>query len=285
MKRFNVFLLLVSLCIIPALAELQNDVIIMRDGTQIACLISEMSDSIVKYQRTDRPATILYTTPIKKIAKIVYQNGAVDNFEAHTTSVYEVGNEVEVEQVEMMVDGTNVARNNQQPAETENVRTQQRSTAVAYSPEHEPVQSVVIVKSTETSSANASPYVMRSGNNYYYNGLMMSGRVFNNGAYSNFLRQNCLPAYEKFRHGTVVAAVGWGLFIGGLIVDVGFTWWAPYATIVSLPCEIASIPMLIVGYCQMHKSAEIFNMTSSRRQSCYWSINSTTNGIGLAFNF
>lgn len=49
-----------------------------------------------------------------------------------------------------------------------------------------------------------------------------------------------------------------------------------------------SIPLAIIGYTKMHKSADIFNKQCASqvsRQQSYWSINTNSYGIGVAFNF
>lgn len=262
MKKI-ISILLALVCSTMCFAQSENDVIITLDNTQIPCLIAEISDSIVKYQRLDRPAAIQYTMNTNKIAKIVYRDGTVDNYETPT---------IVTQQLEESATAISQLQSQSQPITTTSTKADETT-------------SVVIVKKAEKAPLSEAHYITRSGNDYIYNGQYMKGRVFNHSLYADFLKNNCTPAYAKFNTGSIVAAWGWGFFIGGLIVDLGFSWWLPYSGYVALPFEIASIPMLIVGYCQMHKSAEIFNMQCSRNQSCYWSINSSKDGIGLAFNF
>lgn len=139
----------------------------------------------------------------------------------------------------------------------------------------------VFVETTTTAkqSHNAS-YLIRTGNSYHYNGIEMRGDV-----YANFLKNNCTEAYTKYQKGRTVSTVGWILLGVGVGLDLGFAWWAPYTGYIGLACEIACIPTLIVGYGQMHSSAEIFNVSCGRSSMASWSVTASGNGIGVALNF
>lgn len=134
--------------------------------------------------------------------------------------------------------------------------------------------------SVSNSTITQNPYVLRTGNRYYYNGEEMRGEV-----YANFLKNNCSDAYKLYQHGKSVSTVGWILLGVGVGLDIGFAWWLPYSGYIGLACEIACIPTLIVGYTQMHRSAEIYNTACIVNSQAYWSINASQNGIGIALNF
>ena len=138
---------------------------------------------------------------------------------------------------------------------------------------------VVEMTTTAKQSHNAS-YLIRTGNRYHYNGIEMRGDV-----YANFLKNNCTEAYTKYQKGRTVSTVGWILLGVGVGLDLGFAWWAPYTGYIGLACEIACIPTLIVGYGQMHSSAEIFNVSCGRSSMASWSVTASGNGIGVALNF
>lgn len=133
-----------------------------------------------------------------------------------------------------------------------------------------------IVKQNESNS----PFIYRTGNKYTYNGLTMKGDM-----YADFLKNNCMEAYKQYEHGHKVAIAGWVLLGVGVGLDIGFSWWLPYSGYIGLACEIACIPTLIVGYTQMHRSADLFNSTCIGNSQAYWSVTASKNGIGLAFNF
>lgn len=143
----------------------------------------------------------------------------------------------------------------------------------------ETTHDIVETTSTSKQSHNVS-YLIRTGNRYHYNGMEMRG-----GVYANFLKNNCTEAYTKYQKGKTVSTVGWILLGVGVGLDLGFAWWAPYTGYIGLACEIACIPTLIVGYNQMHSSADIFNLACGRSSMVSWSVTASGNGIGLALNF
>ena len=122
--------------------------------------------------------------------------------------------------------------------------------------------------------------IFRTGNKYTYNGVTMKGDM-----YANFLKNNCAEAYKLYKHGHDVSTAGWVLLGVGVGLDVGFSWWLPYSGYVGLACELACIPTLIVGYTQMHRSADLFNSACVGNAQAYWSVTASENGLGLALNF
>ena len=134
-------------------------------------------------------------------------------------------------------------------------------------------------------------YITRLGDTYTYKGYVMKG-----DAYANFLRNNCLKAYEMYHKGYVISYAGVlflsagvglevGTLIGGAIAGGYFNMSVIYC---GLGCLAASIPLVIIGYNKMHQSVDVFNqecaLNTNRTQS-FWSINASPKGVGLAFNF
>ena len=140
--------------------------------------------------------------------------------------------------------------------------------------EHDVKKSVVVQDNTNTE------YIYRQGNKYFYDGKMMKGDV-----YANFLKNNCTEAYNKYNQGKVVSIAGWALLGVGVGLDICSMAGVPYVWIPSLACELACIPTLIVGYTQMHRSADLFNSTCVGKSHAYWSVTASQNGVGLALNF
>jgi hypothetical protein len=122
--------------------------------------------------------------------------------------------------------------------------------------------------------------IFRTGNKYTYNGMTMKGDI-----YANFLKNNCAEAYKLYKHGHDVSTAGWVLLGVGVGLDIGFSWWLPYSGYIGLACELACIPTLIVGYTQMHRSADLFNSACVGKNQAYWSVTASENGLGLALNF
>jgi len=134
-------------------------------------------------------------------------------------------------------------------------------------------------------------YITRLGDTYTYMGYVMKG-----DAYANFLRNNCLKAYEMYHKGYVISYAGIlflsagvgleiGTLIGGAIAGGYFNKPIIYC---GLGCLAVSIPLVIIGYDRMHRSVDIFNqecaLNTNRTQS-FWSISASRQGVGLAFNF
>ena len=140
--------------------------------------------------------------------------------------------------------------------------------------EHNTPKSIVVQPEVK------NEYILRQGNKYFYDGRQMKGNI-----YANFLKQNCTEAYQQYQHGHNVAIAGWCLFGVGLGLDLCFATWLPYTWIPALACEIACIPTLIVGYTQMHRSADLFNSACVGKSQAYWSVTASQNGVGLALNF
>lgn len=79
--------LLVSLM---SFAQISNDIIVTKDQEQIQCTITEVKDSIVKYNKIDRPSSLVYNISVKRISKILYKNGAVEDYENPELSTHPV---------------------------------------------------------------------------------------------------------------------------------------------------------------------------------------------------
>lgn len=297
-----------------------GDIIVTRDSKKIDAKILEVSKSEIKYKEIDNldgPTFILETS---EISSVIYSNGKVQLYESESKK-----SEPEIVTNEQIVSSNEISETEPQtsPEITPDiihlvtggamtVIVQDVKQGVLYYKDwnnpngatmtmnisdilniqyangaiqvynHNATSNSVVVKE---SAITQPKYITRAGNKYIYDGQTMQGRVFNSSAYSKFLEANCQSAYDKFNTGTIVAACGWGFFIGGVTVDVAFSWWVPSTGYAALVAEVASIPLLITGYCQMHKSAEIFNMQCANNTAYSWSINSSKDGIGLAFNF
>lgn len=147
-------------------------------------------------------------------------------------------------------------------------------------------EDISIRKNIEKVSLVSDQYIIRKGNKYIYNDVVMRRYV-----YQQFLKENCTQAYNKYNQGKKISIAGWALLGFGLSFDfmsiIAKTQDFAYVTSIVAGClEIACIPTLIVGYNKMHKSADIYNSTCAKKHpQAYWSINASQNGIGLAFNF
>lgn len=156
-------------------------------------------------------------------------------------------------------------------------------------------------------SANAQ-VIYRSGDKYFADGQPMNKQMF-----AAHMQQNAeAQLAQQFRSGLTVANVGWGLFGGGLAMELAGCFMIPASAshlaneggqgvapmvgmqlagawmIVLGGCvTTASIVCLGVGYARMHNSADVFVATVRDRQrpQAYLSLQTSRNGLGLALNF
>ena len=170
---------------------------------------------------------------------------------------------------------------------------------------------VLLVSSALTLMAQEAQ-VSRQGNTYY-----CGSQVMNKTQYRDFLSTRSTPAYEQFQKGYVLSNVGWGCFGTGLGVQVAgiglvtagvmimaqdngddakkaagaFIGGSMEMTCGAIFCavggilEVASIPILCVGYNQMHNSVDIYNVEHAAPQTLSMGLVSDANGIGLALRF
>ena len=166
----------------------------------------------------------------------------------------------------------------------------------------------VAATAQEQPAAAKANQLVCSGNTYYYgaNEVMKKGQMLD-----WYARHNCQQAYDQFAKGLKLSNAGWVCFGLGLGMDVAAIGTAVayinsaktggsqaiptgnplYITAMclgagALVLEIASIPMLAVGYSQMHSSVDVYNVvckTASARP--YWTLQASSNGLGLAMKF
>lgn len=168
------------------------------------------------------------------------------------------------------------------------------------------VYQVTVNKNDPSTRTDYQKALTRSGNTYF-----LGNQVMDKKAYIRFLETNCPAAWQKANSGYKTATSGWcllgigaGLELGGVIgviattgsiingtTDDGMT--AVNSTLalaalyyVGTFSIVASIPTIAVGYAKMHNSVDVYNVACTTAQvRPYWSIQTSKNGIGLAYNF
>ncbi len=157
----------------------------------------------------------------------------------------------------------------------------------------------------------SAPRLVCIGNTYYYGKNAMSQRQMLDW----YAQQNCQAAYDQFAKGRKMAIAGWSCLGVGVAMDL--TAGACYLAAVGMSSsrsnkapakvisyssnepvlftllamgatafEIASIPLLVIGYKRMHTSADVYNVACTTAQTQpYWTIQASEQGIGLALNF
>lgn len=168
------------------------------------------------------------------------------------------------------------------------------------------VYHVTVNKNDPATRVDYQKALTRSGNTYF-----LGNQVMDKKAYIRFLETNCPAAWQKANSGYKTATAGWcllgigaGLEIGGVIGIIATTGSIINGTIVDGTTAVnstlglatlyyvgavsivASIPTIAVGYAKMHNSVDVYNVACATAQvRPYWSIQTSKNGIGLAYNF
>lgn len=66
--------------LISVLTATASDIIALIDGTRIEGRVEEITSTVIKYRKASNLTGPLYTVEISSVSNIVYENGAVDNF-------------------------------------------------------------------------------------------------------------------------------------------------------------------------------------------------------------
>lgn len=158
-----------------------------------------------------------------------------------------------------------------------------------------------------------APRLTCIGNTCYYGKNAMSQRQMLDW----YAQQNCQAAYDQFAKGRKMAIAGWSCLGVGAALDLtaGATYLAAVGmnasrklpakapariiayssnepilfTILAMGAtafEIASIPLLVIGYRRMHTSTDVYNVACATAQAQpFWTIQASEQGFGLALNF
>ncbi|MBR5042385.1 MAG: hypothetical protein IKX67_04030 [Bacteroidales bacterium] len=57
-----------------------QDIVVLKNGTEIKAKVTEVSSDAIKYKRADNPNGPIYVLQINEIASITYENGTVETF-------------------------------------------------------------------------------------------------------------------------------------------------------------------------------------------------------------
>ena len=176
----------------------------------------------------------------------------------------------------------------------------------------------VVATAQEQPTVVAQPtQLVCSGNTYFYGGKEVMNK---NQMLDWYARHNCQAAYNQFAKGQKLAKAGWVCLGIGAALDLGslvsgiiyftntygssdkkapataspaytFPDDPAYIAAVSLGLgalafEIACIPTLVVGYHKMHSSVDVYNVScATANVRPYWTLQASSNGLGLAMKF
>lgn len=182
----------------------------------------------------------------------------------------------------------------------------------------EPAYAATPKKGKGKTKKKARPELTRAGNTYYING---KEEIKGQKVLEFYAQQNCQAAYDQYKRGRQCYIAGWSLFGGGAALTVaglGCIIGGVANTIssgmnnipkgqemtvydqlmiaggvlvgVGVVSQIVCAPLIVVGKKKMHQSAETYNATCRYSQmrmqpQPYWSLQTSANGVGFAFNF
>ena len=158
------------------------------------------------------------------------------------------------------------------------------------------------------------PYPSTTALSYEKHKIYCEGNHISKRDCQAFLQLNAQEdIYRQYRSGLRMYNAGWGLLGTGLTLDafaIGFTvglfasfhYDPEFPTmgpglailLISVPvgaaglaCNIAGVPLVCVGKKRMQQSIDTYNISLPEPQTAknYWSIQSSNNGIGLAYHF
>lgn len=81
--RIHALIICMLICVASAFAK---DVITKTDGTKLDAKVEEITETVIKFRKAANPIGPVYTIPISLVATILYENGDIDTFNAHTMS-------------------------------------------------------------------------------------------------------------------------------------------------------------------------------------------------------
>lgn len=181
------------------------------------------------------------------------------------------------------------------------------------------------IRIQEKPSAPANALLTRKGNHYYYNGVKMNQREYGDFLAMNSqpAYQRFTDGYRKSNYGWALLGAGCVMdvlavsliYMRGTLLGININT-NPYGDIsidkfyyydsyydsngyhnrkyralshglffIGSILQIASIPIISVGYSDMHRSVDIYNVEKIKKYQPLLSVKGGANGIGVALNF
>lgn len=248
---------LFSLIVVSVMATLAfaQDIIVTKDKEQIQAKILEVSAGEIKYKKHSYLDGPTFSIDVDNILTVAYENGDVEVYDK----------EFMAEKEEMIQE-----------------------------------------KAEELLKLQATYGTFEKEDGFYYLRHESSMTKMDKKAYLNFIEQNCPEAYKSYQKGNTLFTAGCGmlgagaglLLVGTPLYLVGFNKYlsasndagallvtgAIFTTLGSLSAA-GSIPLMVVGGIKRNNSHEVYNEHCKQADEITFSINASSNGVGLALNF
>lgn len=206
MKRTILFLLL-TVCIGSRMAFAADaDTLVLRNQSLIRCTITEMTESAVSYTRPDRPKTMVFSTPLEQIVRILFSDG----------TVAEIAPAAKAEEQPQPITQTVVQTTPQQPA----------ATAVAQQKEAEPQRNTTATEQQKTVTSGQGR-IYRDNNQYLFDDKYISEKEVERVLRTNY------AAYDEWQKSKRLLTAGW--------VMVGFTGAGLIGALACIPAGPAAV--------------------------------------------
>jgi len=251
MKKLLITFLLLSGLFLSLKAQ---DIIITHDAQRIDAVIEEISDTEIRYKRTDNLNGPTFVLSTSKIASIIFKNGDVQTFAAPAPQPT----------------NTNTNTNTQPMQNSKAVYSVREAEDIDFVPGQE------IIKSEKRGK-------------YYYGNVEMDL-----GLYKDFLKLTCAEAYKQYQQGegmVWMGAIFGGAMMGAAL---GLLFRPTDAHLIASGVLIGSsvafgVPMIYFGGKKEDSALDIFNKQCSAslnyQQALSLNFGVTSNGVGLILNF
>ena len=266
--------LLIAFVVLPFIT-MASDMIVTKKAGKIDAVVTEVSSSEIRYKKLSLPDGPVFVLNMSEIAAIVYDNGEVQVFSDDNDNTLFTNNEPGAKRSE--------------PYSIEKPTSFGPSVGVTVNP-------------------NAPQKLAHITWGRELNGVKLTPRE-----YEQYLRENCWQAYEKYERGTRLVKTGWALLcLGSTFVITGAVFCARYNRlsddyywnnytcmtydssldivgalfiITGVHLQIASVPLLSVGYSKRAKSSRVYNERCADTSAADLRLKINDNGLGLALNF
>lgn len=193
-KTISYFLL--RCCFGICLLSAQNlDVLFLRNNTQISCTITDMTETAVSYTRTDRPKTMVFSTPMEQIVKIEFSDGTVAQIASTQTTTSTATQQTAATQTAVQQVATTQVATQQAAVVQQPVVTQQQTAAQQ------------TATTTQKSTVAGKGRIYRDKHNYMYDDKYISEKEVERVLRTNY------AANEEWQSAKKMLTAGW-VFVG-----------------------------------------------------------------------
>lgn len=270
MKRLIPFLLLLFCLGCKGVSAAEYDTLFLRNESQIRCTITEMTETAVSYTRADRPRTMVFSTPIEQIARILFSDGTEAQITAATTETTQT-----------------------QPASYEERTAAQTERVVAAPAVRETTQAATQM-TTRTAVATTQPQqkttvagqgrIYRDNNEYMFNDKYISEKEVERVLRTNY------AAYEEWQKSKRMLTAGWVLTGFSIAGVVGALACIPAGGVAvgSMCGGTVVIACVGLGVClgsAKHRTKAIDIYNGQIDLAAEWHIVSSQDGVGIALRF